>query len=87
MTYCPSVNRELALIKINAKPNQRGELFQVAEVFRAKVMDVGQSTMIIEITGANNKIDDFVALLTPFNILEIARSGIVSMERGKKLKK
>lgn len=87
MTYCPSVDRELALIKINAKPNQRGELFQVADVFRAKVMDVGQNTMILEITGGSEKIDDFIALLTPYNILEIARSGIVSMERGKKLKK
>jgi acetolactate synthase-1/3 small subunit len=50
-------------------------------------MDVGQSTMILEITGTSNKIDDFLALLTPYTILEIARSGIVSMERGKKLRK
>ncbi|MBN2536473.1 MAG: acetolactate synthase small subunit [Spirochaetales bacterium] len=87
LTYCSTVNRELALVKINAKPNQRGELFQVADVFRAKVMDVGQNTMVLEITGDSSKIDDFIALLTPYNILEIARSGLVSMERGKKLKK
>jgi acetolactate synthase I/III small subunit len=87
MTYCPSVNRELALIKVNAKPSQRGELFQVADVFRAKVMDVGQNTMILEITGTGEKINDFIALLSPYTIQEIARSGIVSMERGKKLKK
>ena len=87
MTYLPSVDRELALIKINAKPSQRGELFQVADVFRAKVMDVGQSTMILEITGSTEKIDDFIALLTPYSIIEFARSGLVSMERGKKLKK
>lgn len=87
MTYCPSVDRELALIKISVKPVQRGEIFQVADVFRAKVMDVGQNTIILEITGDSEKIDDFIALLSPYSILEIARSGIVSLERGKKLKR
>ncbi|MBN2440150.1 MAG: acetolactate synthase small subunit [Spirochaetales bacterium] len=87
MTFCSSVDRELALIKINVKPNQRGEIFQIADVFRAKVMDVGQTSIILEITGTSDKIDDFVALLSPYSIIEIARSGIVSMERGKKLKK
>ena len=86
MTIVPSVDRELALIKISAKPSQRGEIFQVADVFRAKVMDVGQSTMILEITGTADKISDFIILLSPYGIIEIARSGAVSMERGKKLK-
>jgi acetolactate synthase-1/3 small subunit len=87
LTYLSSVDRELALIKINAKPTQRGEIFQIADVFRSKVMDVGQSTMVLEITGTGEKIDDFVALLSPYTIVELARSGLVSMERGKKLKK
>jgi acetolactate synthase-1/3 small subunit len=87
ITYLHSVSRELALIKTNAKPTQRGEIFQIADVFRAKVMDVGQNTLILEITGTSEKIDDFVALLSPYTIIELARSGLVSMERGKKLKK
>ncbi|MBN1696250.1 MAG: acetolactate synthase small subunit [Spirochaetales bacterium] len=87
ITYLPSVNRELSLIKINAKSSQRGEIFQIADVFRAKILDVGQSTMILEITGTSEKIDDFIALLSPYTIIELARSGLVSMERGKKLKK
>ena len=81
-----SINRELALIKINAKPNQRGEIFQVADVFRAKIMDVGASSMTLEMTGSSKKISDFLQLMQPYNIIEIARSGIVSMERGKKLR-
>jgi acetolactate synthase-1/3 small subunit len=87
LTELSSLHRELALIKIKARPAQRGEVIQVADVFRATVLDVGCDTMMLEITGSAEKIDDFAALLQPYSIAEIARSGLISMERGRKAPK
>lgn len=87
LTDLPTVDRELALLKISVKPNQRGELFQIAEVFNAKIMDLGIDTVILEVIGQPHKIQDFLELLQDYQILELARSGLVSMERGKKSKK
>lgn len=87
LTDLPSVNRELALIKVAVKPVQRGELFQIAEVFNASIMDLGYDTVILEITGAPEKIQDMIELLSEYTIIEMARSGLVSLERGKKSKK
>ena len=87
LTTTPSVNRELALIKISAKHNQRGEIFQVADVFGARIMDVGSESMIIEISGSPEKIEDFLTVMMLYNLTETARSGLVAMERGKKIKK
>jgi acetolactate synthase-1/3 small subunit len=84
MTGIASVSRELALIKVATKPNQRGEILQVADVFGARVVDVGSVSVILELTGSSEKINDFTSLLGSSAILEIARSGLVSMERGKK---
>jgi acetolactate synthase I/III small subunit len=86
LTNIPSVDRELALVKINAKPSQRSEVFQIAEVFRAKVLDVGLTSMVIELTGTSLKINDALSVFLPYNVVEVARSGLVSMERGKKTK-
>jgi acetolactate synthase-1/3 small subunit len=80
----PALHRELALIKVAATARQRGEIFQVADVFRAKVMDVGVNTMVLEVTGAPGKIDDFIKILAPYNIKELARSGLISVARGNK---
>ena len=80
----PSLHRELALLKVRAKPNQRGEVFQVADVFRARVLDVGIDSMVLEVTGSSDKIDNFIAVLQPYSIREVARSGLISMERGRK---
>jgi len=84
LSTLPSLNRELALIKVRAKPNQRGEIFQVADVFRARVLDVGIDSMVLEVTGSSEKIDNFIAVLQPYSTREVARSGLISMERGKK---
>ncbi|MBN1834843.1 MAG: acetolactate synthase small subunit [Spirochaetales bacterium] len=81
-----SLHRELALIKVRAKPAQRGEVLQVADVFRARVLDVGLDCVVLELVGSPEKIDDFTGILQPCGILEIARSGLVSVERGKKKK-
>lgn len=84
LTTTPTVNRELGLIKISAGHNQRGEIFQVADVFGARVMDVGTECVILEISGSSEKIDDLLNILQPYNIIEVARSGMVAMERSKK---
>ena len=84
LTGVPSLNRELMLVKVNAKGPQRGEVFQVADVFKAQIMDVGHDSMTVELAGAPDKIDDLVSLLQPYGIAEIARSGVVAMERSRK---
>ena len=81
-----TLDRELALIKVFLKPEKRAEIFQIADVFGADVMDLGRDAMVLELTGSSQKIDDLVALLQDFGIQEIARSGLVSMERAKKSK-
>jgi acetolactate synthase-1/3 small subunit len=86
LTGVPALHRELALIKVRVKPSQRGEIFQVADVFRARVLDVGLDAMVLELVGSPEKIDDFAAILQPYTIQEIARSGLISVERGKKRK-
>jgi acetolactate synthase-1/3 small subunit len=84
LTGVPSLNRELMLVKVNAKGPQRGEIFQVADVFKAQIMDVGHESMTVELAGSPEKIDDLVALLQPYGIAEMARSGVVAMERSRK---
>ncbi len=84
LTDCPSLNRELMLVKVNAAGSQRGEIFQVADVFKAQIMDVGHDSMTVELVGSPEKIDDLIALLHPYGISEIARSGVVAMERSRK---
>jgi len=84
LTGVPSLHRELMLVKVGARGSQRGEIFQVADVFKAQVMDVGHDTMSVELAGSPSKIDDFLALMEPYGVVELARSGVVSMERSKK---
>ena len=84
LTDVPALHRELMLIKVSAKGRQRGEIIQVSEVFKAQVMDVGHDTMTLEMAGKPEKIDDFITLLAPYGIVEVARSGMVAVERAKK---
>jgi acetolactate synthase-1/3 small subunit len=84
LTEKPHINRELILIKVAAPPENRSELFQVADVFNARVMDVGLDSIVIELTGSPEKIDDLLALLEDYTILETVRSGLAAIERGKK---
>lgn len=77
-----SVERELAIIKVSADKDNRGEIMQIVNIFRAKIIDVSARSMIIEATGDENKIDAIVQLLRQFGIKEMARTGRVSMVRG-----
>ncbi|MCL4559054.1 MAG: acetolactate synthase small subunit [Chloroflexi bacterium] len=78
----PSVSRDLAIIKVSANVANRGELIQLVDVFRARIVDVGSESLIVEITGVEEKIDGFVDVLRPFGIIEMVRTGIVAMARG-----
>lgn len=78
----PSVVRDLALIKVRADQKSRSEILQVAEVFRARVVDVSPEALIFEITGSEDKINGLVDVLRPFGILEMARTGVVAMARA-----
>ncbi len=77
-----SVERELAVIKVSADKDNRGEIMQIVNIFRAKIIDVSARSMIIEVTGDEEKVDAMVALLRQFGIKEMARTGKVSMVRG-----
>ena len=76
------VARELALIKVDAPPQQRGHVMQLVELFRAKVIDVGPETMIIEVTGDQAKINALLDLVREVGIREIVRTGPIALERG-----
>jgi acetolactate synthase-1/3 small subunit len=78
----PSVVRDLALIKVKADHESRSEVMQIAEVFRARVVDVSPDALIFEITGSEDKINSLVDVLRPFGILEMARTGVVAMARA-----
>lgn len=77
------VDRELVLCKVKAIPAHRGEIVEIANIFRARVADVASETMIIELTGTEEKIRAFLNVVEPYGVLEIARGGRVAMARGK----
>jgi acetolactate synthase-1/3 small subunit len=77
-----SVIRELALIKVHATPSSRAEILQLVDIFRAQVVDVATSSLTIEITGDEEKVNGLVALLRPYGIQQLARTGRVAMLRG-----
>jgi acetolactate synthase-1/3 small subunit len=76
------VARELALIKVKSTAASRGEIIQIVNLFRANIVDVGAQSMVIEITGEEDKINALNDLLQPFGILEMLRTGLVAMVRG-----
>lgn len=76
------VDRELVLIKTDADASVRGEIMQIVEIFRARIVDIGQSTLTIEATGDEGKIKAIIEALRPFNIRELVRTGKIAMLRG-----
>ncbi len=82
LTNRKMVSRDLALIKVNTQTEKRTEIFQMVEVFRAKVVDVTTESLIIEITGTDEKINGFIEVMKPLGIIEMVRTGAVAMERG-----
>ena len=77
-----SVSRELVLVKVTAKPEQREGIISIANIFRANVIDVGKDSLVIELTGSKSKLGAFVDLLEDYEILELARTGLTGLSRG-----
>ncbi|HUX02853.1 MAG: acetolactate synthase small subunit [Phycisphaerae bacterium] len=76
------VERDLALIKVAVRPEKRGEVFEVASVFRGKVVDIGPKHLTIELAGPEKKIEAFIDLLKPYGIKELVRTGRIAIGRG-----
>ncbi|MBI4297898.1 MAG: acetolactate synthase small subunit [Chloroflexi bacterium] len=76
------VARELALIKVKATPSTRGEIIQIADIFRANIIDVAPDSLIIEVTGDTDKVDSLFRLLKGFGVRELSRTGRLAMARG-----
>jgi len=75
------VARELCLIKVKSDTGARSEILEVADVFRAKVIDIGHKALTIQITGTEDKVEAFVKLMEPYGIVELVRTGKVAMAR------
>lgn len=82
VTHTPTVMRDLALIKVKADAAARAEIAQLAEIFRAKIVDVATDSVIVEVTGDEEKIDGLVDLLRSRGVIEMVRTGQVAMVRG-----
>ena len=77
-----SVCRELIMLKIKANASQRAEVISVADIFRAKIVDVEQDSLMLEMTGNLSKVEAFLNLMSGYEILELARTGITGLSRG-----
>lgn len=79
----PAVLRELALIKVAATPERRGEILSLANIFNADVVDVAPDSLIVQLVASSDRVDSLVELLRPAGVMEIVRTGHVAMMRGK----
>jgi acetolactate synthase-1/3 small subunit len=79
-----SVQRELLLVKVAARPEQRGQVIEIANLFRARIVDVASDSLIVEATGPSSKLSALLSLLEPYGIRELVKSGIVGIARGPK---
>ncbi len=77
------IERELAVVKVAGKGEKRVEALRLSQIFRANVIDTTNESFIFEITGGSNKIDQFAELMRPLGLVEISRTGVLSIQRGK----
>ncbi len=78
----PSIQRELAMVKVRGTGEPRVEALRLADAFRARVIDAGTESFVFEITGASEKIESFINLMLPLGLVEVSRTGIVAISRG-----
>jgi acetolactate synthase-1/3 small subunit len=78
----PSIQRELALIKVRGTGDKRVEALRLADAFRARVIDATTESFVFELTGGSDKIDQFVSLMLPLGLVDVSRTGIVAISRG-----
>ncbi len=84
LTEQPRVERELALMKVQAKNGDRAEILRIVDIFRCKIVDVSPYDYTVEVTGPRDKLEAILTLLNRFGVTEIARSGITALPRSKK---
>lgn len=82
ITGLRNVAHELVLVRMHAPPGERTELLNLVDIFRGRIVDVAASSVIVEVTGSAEKIDNFIELMRPYGIKELARSGVVALVRG-----
>lgn len=80
----PSVERELALVKVRGGGNKRVEALRIADIFRARAIDSTHNSFVFEIAGSTDKLDAFIGLMRPLGLVEISRTGVVAIARGAK---
>jgi acetolactate synthase-1/3 small subunit len=81
-TAGPALQRELAMVKVRGKGEQRMEALRLADAFRARVIDATNESFVFEITGASDKIESFISLMLPLGLVEVSRTGVVAISRG-----
>jgi len=85
LTTSEMIERELVLAKVQATADSRGEIMQIVNTFRAKIVDVNPKSLTIEVTGGEEKVDAMLELLRPFGVLEVIRTGVVAIARKTEL--
>lgn len=85
LTQTAALERELVLIKVRVTPDKRSEVIEIANIFRANIVDVGKTSLTIEITGSEDKLKGIEDLLRAYGIKEIIRTGLIAMSRGSKV--
>ena len=81
-TGVPYVQRDLLLIRVNVAPDKRSEVLGLVDLFRGRVADVAKKSMVVELTGTEDKLEAFIDLVRPYGIGELARTGVLAMQRG-----
>jgi acetolactate synthase I/III small subunit len=84
VTHQPALLRDLALVKVAETQEARGQVLELAPVFKARVLDIAADSITVEMTGGEEKVDRLLELLHPFGLLEVVRTGVVAMRRGAK---
>lgn len=82
LSEAESVIKELIMIKVRATKETRADIVNIVNIFRAKIIDIGTETMVIELTGAQSKIDAICEMLSEYDIVEVARTGAIALSRG-----
>lgn len=84
LTSSDFVERELVMIKVDAPPEKRTEVMEIVSIFRAKIVDVGAGSLVVQVTGSEGKVDALIDMMRPFGILELARTGEIAIQRSAK---
>lgn len=82
VTATPAVYRDLAMVKVSATPDTRPHIMRLVDVYRARIVDVAPDSLMVEVTGTEDKIDSLIDVLRPYGVLEAVRTGRVAMARG-----